>query len=180
MKKMKKALCTALAVLTVATGASLPSAVSSGSFDSKPGIVQMIDANAATDVRRGRFNNNGCSWTGYTYIYATQGRNWRGQWYNKTPKVKLCTFDAMGWRSGGTMLVEVCTSYGKYIGTYKVKSGSKLTLPGGYSGYKIRIARYIFNYGNSSTARIRASADNFSNSGACQMWSIDASTNCYF
>ncbi len=170
MKKSKKLMGIVLAGMMMFSAVAVPQALPQDVQESYS-IVQTvgIEANAA-DVRRGYFNNGGASWTGWTYIRATTGRNWRGQTYYKTPKVKMCTFDLMGWRSGGTMSVEVYSTSGRYVGTYKVSSGSKLTLKGGYSGYKIRIKRYMYN----------SAARNFTNTGKCVMWSIDASNNCYF
>lgn len=163
MKKTKKALCTALAVLTVATGVSLPSAVGSSSLDSKPGIVQMIDANAAS-VKTGRFNN--WKWTGYTYVYSTNTR--------KSPKIKICTFDLAGWRSGGTIDIQIYSSNGRLLKTYNAKgTACNITLPKGYSCYKIRIRPHSYGSG------VIASGRNWTNIGKCVMWSMDAKSYCY-
>lgn len=168
----KKAISTLVTILMAFTMIAVPLPTKDNlSVDNQTSIVQMLDANAV-DVRKGRFNNS--NWSGWTYIYANQGRDWRGNWYNKTPKIKLCTFDLCGWRSGGTMDVEVQTSSGKYIGTYVISSGNKLKLSGGYWSYRVRIKPH--NYGSG----IWNSGRNFTNIGKCVYWSIDSSTNCYF
>ncbi|MBR4101443.1 MAG: hypothetical protein IKK51_06170 [Oscillospiraceae bacterium] len=170
MKKRSRTMGIALAGMMMLSAMAVPKVLPQDLQESSS-IVQTVEIEAnAADVRKGYFNNGGTSWTGWTYIKANTGRNWRGQTYYKTPKVKMCTFDGMGWKSGGTMSVQVYSTSGAYVGTYTVNSGSKLTLKGGYSGYKIRIKRQMYN----STAK------NFINAGKCIMWSIDASKNCYF
>ncbi len=170
MKKRSKAMGIALAGMMMLSAVSVPKMLPQDLQESCS-IVQTVEIEAdAVDVRTGRFNNGGESWTGWTYVEAKSGKNWRGQKYYKTPKVKICTFNSMGWRSGGTMSVQVYSTSGAYVGTYKVKSGDKIKLNGGYSGYKIRIKRYVFN----------KFAKDFDNTGKCVMWSIDASKNCYF
>lgn len=166
MKILKKALCTSLAVLSIAAGASLPSAVSPDAYDSKPAIVQMIDADAACDYRTGYFNGYS-NWTGYTYVYSNN--------IKKKSKVKICTFDQMGWRSGGNIDIKVYSPSGKCIKSLTdIDTSYTLSLPKGYSYYKIKIKPH--NYGNS----IWGQGKNFTNRGACVMWSIDAKSNCSF
>lgn len=163
MRILKKALCTTLALLTITAGASLPNTVGAKPLTPTTGIVQMIDANAAT-VRTGRFNS--WNWTGYTYINSTN--------IKKSPKIKICTFDAIGHRSGGTIDIQIFSSNGKLLKTYYTKGTvCYISLPKGYSRYKIRIRPHNYGSGIIGTGR------NWTNIGKCVMWSIDAYSYCY-
>jgi len=158
MKKSKKALCSAIAVLTLFTGVSIPSNVSSDNGMKSSSIVQVMDADASSSsVVRGRFN--GQYWTGLVNICSPNP--------NKPCKIKICTFSADGWRSGGT-IDYVVYSNGRYVTQrYGVGTVAYVKLPAGYSCYQIKIKPH--NYGSG----IIASGRNFTNSGKCSMWSID-------
>lgn len=168
MKILKKALCTSLAVLSIATGASLPSAVSPNVYDSKPAIVQMIDADAACAVTTGGFN--GDNWSGYTYVYASQYWSW-GKLKTKTPKIKVCAFNANGKIKSGKFTVEITTPQDRgFRATKNITGSSTFKLNYGYSTYKIRIKRNNpWTYKKANTNRAN-----------CHWWSIDAKSNCSF
>lgn len=166
MKILKKTMCTSLAVLTIATGAFLPSAINPEKYNSKPAIIQMIDADAACAVRTGNFNGYN-NWTWYTYVYSKNTK--------KKATVKICTFDQMGWRSGGNIDIKVYSPNGNCIKTLTdIDTSYTLVLPKGYSYYKIKIKPH--KYGNS----IWGQGENFLNMGRCVMWSMDAKSNCTF
>ncbi|MBE6848702.1 MAG: hypothetical protein E7502_02205 [Ruminococcus sp.] len=164
MKKSNRLMGIALSGLMMLSAVAVPQAMPQ-EMQETYSVVQTIEAEAA-DVRKGYFNGYAGCWTGYTYINATKS----GFGFYKSPKIKVCSFDRIGLRSYSLISVEVRTSSGKLIGVYKVRSGQKLTLPGRYSGYKVRITPYT----------CRWEANTWLNGGGCYMWSIDASENCYF
>lgn len=162
MKILKKALCTSLAVLSIAAGASLPSAVNPDSYDSKPAIVQMIDADAACAVTTGGFN--GDNWSGYTYVYVKNPR--------KKAKIKVCSFNASGKIKSGKFKVLITTPQDKgFQMVKKVESWDNIKLNYGYSTYKIQICRNNAYMSNKNVNKNRAN---------CHWWSIDAKSNCSF
>ncbi|MBR6622297.1 MAG: hypothetical protein IKK91_00115 [Ruminococcus sp.] len=166
MRFFKKAMCTSLAVLTITVGASLPKAIAPEAYGSAPAVIQVMDADAACAVKTGYFNGYDY-WTGYTYVYSKNT--------NKKAKVKICTFDNMGWRSGGNIDIKVYSPNGSCIKSLTdIDTSYTLTLPKGYSYYKIKIKPH--RYSNS----IWGQGENFLNMGRCVMWSMDAKSNCTF
>lgn len=164
MKILKKALCTSLAVMSIAAGASLPSAVSPDAYDSKPAIVQMIDADAACAVTTGGFN--GDYWSGYTYVYVKNPR--------KKAKIKVCAFNASGKIKSGKFKVRIATPQDYGFSDYEdVKGSGNITLNYGYSVYKIQICR------NNPYQQLNNKKTN-TNRANCHWWSIDAKSNCSF
>lgn len=163
MKKAKRTLCSVLAALMLFTGTAFAPEISSYMKSEPVAIVQSVDANAASVVR-GRFN--GSDWTGETTIYSSNTK--------KKVKIKLCTFDAMGWRTSGKVDIEVRSGNKTVYSNYKgLKSVAYITLPKGYSSYKIKIRPHKYGSG------WFAGANNFENIGKCNMWSIDSKTNCW-
>lgn len=156
MKKTKRTLCSVLAALTLFTGTAFAPEISSYMKSEPVAIVQSVDANAAS-VIRGCFN--GSNWTGFVNVYSSNTR--------KTKKIKLCTFDMIGWRSNGTIDIQVYSGNKCIYSKYKVQTVANLYLPKGYSSYKVRIRPH--NYGSGWFAKGR----NFENTGKCVMWSID-------
>ncbi len=175
--KNKKLVGVLLAGIMTVSAVGAPTTMTKLGLTEPVSIVQTIEADAANvAVKRGRFQSpNSNKWTGWTYINATQGKKWNGKKYYKKPKIKICTFDLMGWRSGGTIDVQVYTSSGKFVKTYnKLQTAAYITLPGSYSGYKVRVRAH--NYGSG----IIGAGRTFENDGRCVYWSIDATSNCYF
>lgn len=157
MKKTKKALCAVMAALTLFTGTTFAPEISSHIMTEPVSVIQSVDANAAS-VTRGRFN--GSNWTGYTTVYSSNTR--------KTKSIKICTFDVVGCKSWGTIDYEVYSGNKRIASNYNGKgTDAYISLPKGYSSYKIRIRPH--NYGSGIIAKGR----NFTNTGKCVMWSID-------
>ena len=158
MKKTKRTLCSVMAALTLLTGTAFAPEIRSYIKSEPVTIVQSVNANAASVVT-GNFNYT--NWTSYTNIYSKN---------TKKSKIKLCTFDLGGWRSGGTIDYEVYSN-GKRVdyNFYGVRTATNITLPKGYENYKIRIRPHKYNSG----------ARNFENNGRCVMWSIDSKSNCW-
>lgn len=119
---------------------------------------------ATNGVVRGCFNSSG--WSGFTTVNSSNTK--------KSCSIRICTFDGLGYRSGGTVDVEVFDSRGKYIkGFYGSGSSKNFTLPKGYSSYRVRIQCHSFGSG------IFNSGKTFKNVGKCIYWSIDGKTNCW-
>ncbi len=166
MRFFKKAMCTSLAVLTITVGASLPKAIAPETYGSSSAVIQIIDADAACAVKKGYFNGYSY-WTGDIRVYSKN--------MSKKAKLKICTFDKAGWRSGGNIDIKVYSPNGSCIKSLtNIDTSYTLTLPKGYSYYKIKIKPH--NYGNS----IWGQGKNFTNIGKCVMWSMDAKSNCAF
>ena len=174
--KNKKLVGVLLAGMMAVSAVAAPTAMTKFGIEEPPAIVTTMEASAKAAVKTGCFQSpNPNKWTGWTYINATQGKNWKGQKYYKTPKIKICTFSIAGWRSGGTIDVQGYTSSGKLVKTYnKLQTAANIKLPGGYANYKVRLRAHDYGSGIIGAGR------SFENFGACVYWSIDTTNNCYF
>lgn len=138
---------------------------------------------SAVQVKTGRFN--GTSYTSKVRVYARY-KGWqygRGYIYY-IPKIKVCTFDALGWKSSGKYDIAFCP--GKSVNGFRntrwyvcsnkesghyfeqTQFGNQLPY------YDVMIKRHYF--GSSGWWDTR----DFDNAGKCVYWSIDATRNCYF
>lgn len=87
--------------------------------------------------------------------------------------VYIYSYDRLGCKSSGQMHVTLRDTCGRWIWEGDISSGSKLRLGTDHSQYRVYIAKKSYPdtfSGNSS---------NFSNSGKCYTWGINAKTNCY-
>ena len=135
-------------------------------------FIVLIMANsvfAKTNVVTGRFNSKG--WTNYTTVY-TEGKTILNFYINSPVKIKICTFDRMGWWTSGKYDIQIKLPSGQLYTYYNIASGKVLTLKRGYWKYEIRIRRHSFPNDIWGT--------DFMNLGKCYYWSVDAIKNCSF
>jgi hypothetical protein len=142
-------LCSALAIPT-AQGESVLTTT---------GIVQTVDASAVT-VKKGGFSN-GTAWASPYYLqnlYVSSYTSW-GKTKYRSPKIKVCSFNAQGKKTSGKITVRITTPENKgWYKDIKFNSGQTKSIDYGYTKYNIQVRR------------TNTSGNNVEN---CYWWSVD-------
>ncbi len=123
-----------------------------------------ITVSSANKWRTGNFD------TGYTakgYTTVTLNKN------AGDAKIKIYTYDGMGYKSSGQVHVTLRDWNGKWICEFDAKSGDTLNLGDNYGQYRVYIAKKT--YPNT----VIGNGDDFINVGKCQSWAIECTKNCY-
>lgn len=93
----------------------------------------------------------------------------------KTATVKITTYDLFNKKTSGVINVKLTDGNGRYIGTYKKKSGDTIKLGNDHSSYRI----YVSEYNAKKTfLGIFSSSRNFINSGKCATWKVSNNKKC--
>ena len=87
----------------------------------------------------------------------------------KDAYIKIFTYSNVGWKTSGKIHVTLRDNKGKWICEFNTTSGTKLKLGKDHSSYRVYIAKQ----------HLKSNAQDFLNSGKCQMWAINAVSNCY-
>lgn len=90
-----------------------------------------------------------------------------------TAKIKITTYDMLGWKSGGQMHVTLRSDTGAWIWEGDISSGTTLNLGNDHSSYRVYIAKKRYS------DNIIGNSDSFINTGKCVSWSIQCTKNCY-
>ena len=112
------------------------------------------------------------------YCMVTISQNLMQSSKYKTATVKITTYDMSGRKSSGKVNVTLTDGRGRYIGTYKKKSGDTIKLGNDHSSYRIYISEYNENVTGGILARTIKSGNNFINSGKCVTWKVTNNKNC--
>ncbi len=124
--------------------------------------ASQIDAQAA-EWRTGRFDS-GYTAKGYTTVYLTK-KNGKLQ----NGKIKVFTYDMMGWKSKAKLHIVLRTTGGRWICEFDTTSGSTLKLGNDHAAYRVYIA----------PKKLKNSGDDFVNLGKCCYWAIHCTSNTY-
>ena len=87
----------------------------------------------------------------------------------KDAYIKIFTYSNLGWKTSGKIHVTLRDTRGKWICEFNTTSGTKLKLGKDHSAYRVYVAKQ----------HLKKDADDFLNCGKCQMWAINAVSNCY-
>lgn len=87
----------------------------------------------------------------------------------KNAYIKIFTYSSAGWKTSGKIHVTLRDTRGKWICEFNTTSGTKLKLGKDHSAYRVYIAKQ----------HLEKPSDDFINCGKCQMWAINAVSNCY-
>ncbi|MBQ3005330.1 MAG: Ig-like domain-containing protein [Clostridia bacterium] len=123
-----------------------------------------ITVYAANKWRTGNFDS-GYTAKGYTTVTLNRSAG--------DAKIKIYTYDMLGWKSSGEVHVTLRDCKGNWICEFDAKSGDTLNLGDNYGQYRVYIAKKRYPdtfFGNDA---------NFNNVGKCVSWAIECTKNCY-
>ncbi len=123
-----------------------------------------ISVSAKNTWRTGNFDD-GYTAKGYTTVTLNKNAG--------DAKIKIYTYDAMGYKSSGEMHITLRDWKGNWICEFDCKSGDTLNLGDNYGEYRVYVAKK--QYPNT----VAGNSENWINMGECQSFAINCTKNCY-
>ncbi len=123
-----------------------------------------ITVGSANKWRTGNFDS-GYTAKGYTTVTLNKNAG--------DGKIKIYTYDAMGYKTSGQIHVTLRDWKGNWICEFDCKSGDTLNLGANYGEYRVYVAKKKY------PDTIKGNSDDFINVGKCQSWAIECTKNCY-
>lgn len=123
-----------------------------------------ITVSAANKWKTGRFDS-GYTAKGYTTVTLNKNAG--------DAKIKIYTYDSLGYKTSGQIHVTLRDWNGKWICEFDCASGDTLNLGDNYGQYRVYIAKKQY------PDTVIGNSDNWINIGECYSWAIECTKNCY-